>query len=324
MKKIYLLFITVIMLTIAGCSSGTDARQSGGLSLNAFEGGDKALLMSFGEGAPPQRIMDGGIQSFNVRVLLENVGEFDIPESSGYVVLAGFSSRDLNLETTSLEIPELRGVRKQGSNKIPGGRSQVTFTNLKYLPELTSGTTRQSLIANVCYPYKTRSVVSLCIAGETLVIQDANSAICDLESKRDFANSGSPLRIENVNQYPSGRNSIEFQFDIVHKPTSNNGRLYESGSIDSLCRINGASPASVDAVPFQNRVLFTVNSDPLSINCNGDGDSGIVQLSNNKATVVCSVNTLNEEEYVKPILIELDFDYVERIQTELEIQHNMR
>lgn len=323
-KNLYLLLLITGLLFIAGCSSGSEARTSGGLSMDAFEGGDEALSMEFAEGSPPQRVMDGGIQPFNVRVSLENLGEQDIQADSGYVVLGGFSSRDLDLEDSSRAIPEMRGVRKQGSNTIPGGRGQVTFSNLKYLPNLSSGTNVQSLYANVCYPYKTTSVISLCIAGDTLVVQDSDSAICDLESEREIANSGSPLKIENVQQYPAGRNSLEFQFDIVHIPTQNRGRVYESGSINSQCRINDVSSSSVDSIVSQNVVDFKIDSDPLVVSCNGEGPQGKIQLTNNKATVFCNVDTQGEEEYVKPISVELNFDYMERIQAELEIQHNSR
>lgn len=324
-QNMFSIFIALLMVVIAGCSSSTGDARTSGIS-GTFNGGDRALIMEFGDGTPPLKVRDQGLQPFTVRFLIENVGEYDIEQNQAHVALTGFSSEDLNLDDPSQPLQALRGVKQQGGNVIDGGRTQVTYSNLRYLPELPSGTHTQTLYANLCYPYKTKAVASLCISGDTLVNYDEQSSICDLESQREFANSGSPLRIENVNQYPAGQSSIEFQFDIVHTPTPDNGRVYRSESLDESCDVNGASASSVDAAIDQDYVQFSVSAAPLQdISCNGGSSTGEIQLnSENRATVFCSIDTTGEEEYVKPVTIELDYDYLERISTDLQIEHVSR
>lgn len=319
MKKYLILIIG--LLFIAGCSSSDDTRSSG-ISGNTFEGGERALTMESSENTPPETIRDNGLQPFNLRFLIENRGEYDIEEGEAHLSLSGFSSSDLNIEDTSKSLQALRGVRKQGSNTIDGGRTQVTFSNLRYLPELSSGTHTQNIYANLCYPYKTEAVADLCVSGDTLVNYDEDNSICDLDSQRDFANSGGPVKIENVQQYPGGASSIEFQFDIVHTPTEDNGRAFKSGVTDSSCDINGKSPSSVDSSINEDIIQYKVEASSLrNINCNGEGNVGEVQLSDDTTTVYCSIDTTGEDEYETLIDIELSYDYLERISEELTIEH---
>ena len=83
------------MLLISACSTTGGSDTSTGSS--AFNGGDRALTFEFAQGAPPKKVRDGGLQAFTVRLLLENVGEYDIPQGDGHVSLSGFSPQDLKL-----------------------------------------------------------------------------------------------------------------------------------------------------------------------------------------------------------------------------------
>ena len=222
----------------------------------------------------------------------------------------------------------MRGVKKQGSNTIPGTKHQVLFSNLKYVPELPSGTHTQTIFANMCYPYKTKSLATVCINGDTLISYDDDSIICDLEGKKDFANSGAPVKIENVQQFSAGESSIQIQFDIVHKPTKDNGRLYRAGTTDSECKINGNSASSTEAALDEDYVTYTVESGISGLECSssdsGTPNTGTVQLSEKKTTVFCTQDTTGQEEFEKPISITLSYDYLERIQTDILVEHVSR
>ena len=321
-KNMIVVILATLLLVISGCSSSSNDTKSSGISEGAFNGGSEALTFSFQEGTPPETIRDGGLQPFSIRLLVQNEGEYSIEQGEAAVSLTGFSSGDLNLDDSSQSLQAIRGVRKQGDNVIDGGRAQVTFSNMKYLPELPSGTHTQTLYANLCYPYKTKSLASLCITGDPLSGYDEDSSVCDVESSRDYANSGAPIKIENVEQYAGGQNSIEFKFDIVHSQEENSGTVYRRDSMDTSCNVGGSAPSSSDASLEENYVEFSVDAAPLrDISCNGGGKTGEVQLTDGSATVYCSVNTMGEEEYVKPVTVELDYDYLERISKDLTIEH---
>lgn len=320
-RNIVILFI-VMILGVAGCTTGGDGTTNVGVS-GAFNGGDRALTYAFAEGAPPERIRDGGLQPFQVRVRVQNSGEYDISEGSGFVTLTGFNPADLGLTQTSQALPFMRGFKKQGNNVIDGTVHQATFNNLRYEPELPSGSTSQRIFANFCYPYQTNSLARICIAGDTLRSFDGESTICELEGAKEFANSGAPVRIENVEQFPAGTSSIQIQFDIVHTPTSDEGRLFQAGTLDSQCNVNGNSPSSADADLLSDYVRYTVDTNlPLGLNCENTGTgSNQVQLTNNRYTVFCIQDTTGQSEYERPIDITLEYDYLERISTDVTVEH---
>lgn len=322
MRKILIFTTLFAMLVIAGCSSDTGARQNSFELSSSFNGGDDAVEMSFGEQAPPDKVRDQSLQPFSVRLLVENKGEFDIPADSAYVVLTGFNPSDLGLTETSKTMQTLRGFKKQGENVIPGGRQQVVFDNLKYVNSVVSGSVPLTVYANVCYPYETKSFALVCINGDTVPAIDDRAQICELEGAKEFANSGGPIKIDNVKQFPHGQSSIQIQFDIIHTPTSSDANVYESGSIDTQCKIAGSSASSSDALFKRDKVTYTLESGIPGLDCESTGTgTNTVTLTADKYTVTCIQDTTGQEEYPKPVTITMKYDYLDRISKSINIEH---
>ncbi len=321
LKRLLILMGLFSLLFFAGCESSSDANQNG-YELASFNGGESGVDFSFAQESPPDKVRDQGLQPFSVRILVENNGEYDIPENSAYITLDGFNPEDLGLTETSKTLMALRGVKKQGTNIIPGGKSQVVFDNMKYVNSIISGTIPIKIYANICYPYETKSVGILCINGDTVPAIDSKAQICELEGDKQYANSGAPVKIENLKQYAYGKNSIQIMFDIVHIPTSSDANIYEPGSIDSNCNINGVSASSSDALFKRDRVKYTIDTGIPGLNCESTGtNTNIVTLTDNRYTVTCIQDTLNQAEYEKPISITLDYDYLDRKSKSINIEH---
>ncbi len=313
------------MFMFAGCDANTDDTKQNALVLTgAYNGGDNALSLKFVDGQPPSKIRDGGLQPFNIRMLIENLGEYTIPENKTHVCLSGINHKEFGIEDSSLDIPELRGVKKQGTNTINGAILPVLFSNLKYYPELPAGTNKQKILVDLSYPYKTKALISLCVSGNTLQTQDKTLKVCEIEGKRTFANSGSPVQINNVIQTPAGPNSLMLQFDIIKK--SKSGRIYRPSTLDEECRVLGNSVASSEASMSENYVEYIVDTNGVgSISCGGSNqNSEVVLLTNSKTTVYCTIDTKGEQDYEKPISVELNYDYFERFELSVDIEHVAR
>jgi len=321
MKKILLIISLVFVLLFAGCS-GSSGTQRGTNQLDSFNGGDSGLSLTFREESPPFTIRDQGLQPFSVAVLVENNGEFDISDNSAHVVLSGFDTTAFELADTSKEVPALRGFKKQGTNVIPGLSQPVIFSNLKYTESLVSGSIPMTMYANVCYPYQTKAVALVCINGDTIPAIDKRAEICEISGDKEYANSGAPVKIENVQEFPYGEHSIQIQFDIVHSPTSSSANLYESGSINSDCNIAGNAASSSDALFQRDKVTYIIDSGIAGLDCEGTGtNTNTVSLINNKYTITCVQDTTGQSEYQKPISITLDYDYLDRIGKDITIEH---
>ncbi len=326
-KNILLIFMVGVLLLFTGCDSTSSGTQkSSGVEISSFNGGNEALVFEFVEGMPPEAVRDQGLQPFSIRMIVENKGEYDIGENEAHVVLSGFNMDDFDVIDKSQDLMALRGVKKQGSNTIPGGKSATIFSNLKYKESVVSGSVPLTLFANICYPYETKSVAKVCLAGDTSIAIDKRQINCELDGSKDFANSGGPIKIENVEQYPYGRNSIQIQFDIVHSETSSYANVYERGSIDSECNINGSLPSSSDALFKKDRISYIVDTGIEGLSCEGTGtNTNVITLSNNRYTVTCVQDTLGQgESYEKPILITLSYDYFDRVSKKINIEHVQR
>ncbi len=323
MKKVLLIIGIVFLMVFAGCSSGTDAKQNGYVGGDTFVGGSDALTAEFGENQPPKKIRDGGIGTFSIRVLIQNVGEHSLEEGEGHISLFGINYEDFGYtrEQASQAIPALRGFRKQGNNVIDGQSQPITFSGLKYIPTLP-GNSKQTLSLDICYPYETKALVSACISGNTLQSFDDDLKVCELEGAKDSVNSGAPVQIANAKQNSAGKSSIQVQFDIVHV-AKDGGRIYRRGDLDNECKVLGNPVSSIEASNSEDYVTYTVNAGNLqNIDCGGSGtNTESVLLNSDKYTVYCVIDTAGQEDYEKPLDITLNYGYFERISTDVEIEH---
>lgn len=323
-KKILSIMLFAALLVFAGCSSETGAKKSG-YELDSFKGGNEGLVFSFDESMPPSTIKDQGLVPFNVRIMAENKGEYDIPENSAHVRLTGFDKTELNLQDSSMTFAAIAGFKKQGDNERPGARQTVMFNNLKYMGDIVSGTYNFDMAANVCYPYETRAIAELCISGNTYSSLDNDYANCEIEGDKKYANSGAPVKIENVKQFSNGQSSIQIQFDIVHSSKVGSGTIFERGSLDSECNVNGKSPSSTDAILAKNKVTYHVDTSIPGLNCEGTGtNTNTVILSDdtNRYIVTCLQDTTDQEEtFSKLIQLKLEYDYLDRISKTLSVEH---
>lgn len=325
-KNIISILIVSFLLILSGCggSSSTNAKTDGfGSAKTAFNGGSDGLSIEFTEGQPPKKIFDNSQGSFNIRLLVKNLGESDIADNKAHIALSGISPADFNVVETYKSLTPLTGVKKQGDNVIEGQIQPVMFTGLKYVPKLNSGITKQNILVDMCYPYETKALVNVCISGNTLRTSTDNLEVCKLNGDKSFANSGAPIGISNVKQSVGGKSKIMLQFDIVQKDKNKNSRVFELGSLDNNCKINGNSITSSDASLKRNYVNFNVDGRGLNVDCGDGTSSGKVLLSDSskKATVYCTIDTTNEDDYEKAIGINLDYDYFNRIDTSINIEH---
>lgn len=325
MKKILFVLGIIMMLFVSGCSSGSSGANKSGYELSSFNGGEDGLVFSFLENAPPSTVRDQGLQPFSIMFSIENKGEADVTANSAHIKLSGFNPADFNLADSSKEVGLLNGFKKQGDNVIPGGRGQVTYSNMKYVPALVSGTVPMKIYANLCYPYQTKAFAMICISGDTTPAIDTKVQDCEIDGNKEYANSGAPVKIENVQEYAYGESSVRIQFDIVHNPTSDLANVYEIGSIDNDCNIGGVSASSAEAIFRKDKIKYTVESGLSGLNCEDLGsNTNTISLIENRYTVTCVQDTYGQETYVKPITITLDYDYLDRISKEIGIEHIQR
>jgi len=323
MKKIFLTIMITAMLIFAGCTGEGGSSSSSTSGGQTFKGGDKALELTFENGMPPAKILDQGKRPYQIRMKIKNEGEYSIEDKKAHVVITGIDEANFNLVgKSSQELPAIRGYKKQGSQEIKGGEVMAMFSDVKYMADIFSGSMPVTFFADLCYPYETQVSSIVCINGDTSYKPEGELKVCDLEGTKSSTSSGAPVSIENVKQlYGGNDHSIMLNFDIVHKPTSTNSFLFERNSLDSKCKIGGVNPMS--NVEKKNKVTYLIETEigGKKFNCENGLNQGTIILSDNRYPVSCTLDTTSESEYNKPIKINLKYDYLERFEKTITVEH---
>ncbi len=320
MKKAWLaLTIAVLSIFVYGCTGA--GNQSSGAS--PFIGGNRGLDISFAQGSPPVDAFDGGQSPFDVVVQLNNVGEYDIIQSDTQIKLSGLSPQDFGVSPNDLvkQADDFMDKTKKdpsGTNILGGGLTSVTFSNLKYLPQL-NGPTTFPVRVDVCYKYGTNAQSSLCVKENPL--DTRSNAVCEVNENKPVDNSGAPIAISSLTEFGKSRTSIGFTFTISQQGS---GSIYRRQT-----KCNAQSTSLVN----ENKVFVTVNTRMPGLKCSGlqegTDNSGYTTLYGGtqgsgglSRTISCTQPLpAGATSYIQNVNINVEYDYKEFISTEMTIKH---
>ncbi len=328
----------ISLVLIVGCGRGGEV--SGGAPTTPFLGGSQGLEMKFLQGNPPDEITDGdGTTStfpFKVIVTLRNMGEFDLKKDQVKISLIGFLPEDFGIAddpaTTSVDEKDVLKdqnpeddpsprLRDSEGNIIESVEVYKTFPkadeDLKFKRQL-HGNTPFIFKANVCYKYQTKAASEICFLEN--LVDVADDAICDPSEPKNIFSSGSPLGVPAFRQTVVGKDKIQFSFDIVHSG---------SGDVFDPTDVADCPTASKDRRTKENKVDVNVNTGITSGNlkCSGfdavtDGDASFTTtLVNGKRTITCTQSLTSASDFIGPVVIKLDFNYLGSIQKEVLVKH---
>ena len=320
MRKLLLLLLVSGILLVAGCADG-DVR----LATDPFVGGNVGVDMAFISNAPPSIIFDGGDYPFAVSVRLENKGEFDIREGRGFLQIQGISSSEFSVSESQLRIPfpELQGVRKATDATVRRGDVQVaTFPELNYKEFLGGDLPINNFRVRACYEYETRSSTQICIKQGNIDGLRPNE-ICKIDERKRTANSGAPIKIQNLEQNPKGRTGIQISFEIAHVgPVSNTWFPRDDDQCDPRVGNPNLYKLRVEVEPIVGGRYVAQCTGP---GFNG-GNIGEVTLHDGQPTrVICSFEIGEQtSDFETRLNINLGYRYSEFIEKPILIRNTLR
>ena len=327
MKK-YLTFLVALLLIMTACSNNNNDSNYEG---TPFIGGDNGIILSFGQGAPPENVYDGGDFQFGINVQMENEGEYTIEEGKANVKISGILSSDFNnvdlFHTTEEDL--IKTSKDPDGNVLKGTTYHAEFNDLDYTSSL-EGSQQFTIRADVCYDYGTTTTTKLCFREDLL--DSTKEGVCDVNGAKTVHNSGAPVQITSLEESATGSNKIAFTFNIEKK---GNGNIFKSKFIgggeipDEQCK---------SVRKFEDKVWVDVDFDGNSdlngaTTCQGLKDSGngndpdrqgFVTLYSGEKSVRCTVNLEDDSvkgDYEKIITIKLRYDYQEHINTNILVKH---
>jgi hypothetical protein len=295
------------------------------VTLDPYVGGSEGLRMEFIEGAPPDETFDNSKGQFAISLRLHNVGEHDIEPDDGYIELLGINPIDFNKQSQSdllkfIDVP-LRAAKKNVEGTLlEGGETILQVASLKYLPDL-HGTDTQTIRADLCYDYKTKSTTKICVKRD-LLRSLTRDEVCDVSGDKDPKNSGGPIQITTLKENPLGDGSVQVIFEVEHVGNPQN-YIYRPGR-ETIC------DQSVDNYPNKNLVHVRVTSmvNQRRPQCSGleepdaDGAGGFLRLyQGRKRAVTCTLDIKDVEAIYQELFeVELDYKYHQYLEKDLIIR----
>ena len=303
-----LLSATIFLVFLAACTT-EETPQTVNLQ-SPFMGGTDGLLLSFQDFRP--EVFDSGRDPFDVIVRLENKGESIVSKNNVRVKLSGINPSEFSKseEQLSASAPDdVIEVRKEpNGNTLSPPPVFVEFMGLNHKNPLIGASNQFTLLANVCYQYRTRGVSKLCIR-ENLLTPPAG--ICELNADKPIASSGAPVQFVNFKESTRAKDKVGFTFEITN---ANTGKIYERNSACDLSKRQS-----------ENKVHVTVSTGLAGILCTGlettaKGAEGFVTLYGGSKTISCTQTVSTRSDFEQLVNLEAVYDYEQSTQSTLTVK----
>jgi len=299
-KEIIIVLLVIGVLFIAGCKK-TEPTSDG-----PFIGGSGGVQLSFSESAPLSEFDQG--ESIPFKVKLTNKGEYDIPKGEANVKLFGFTNfNGLEIEKYKVTSGILYGISKI---RAEGGEQIVDFGSGVYNKEVIGEFTDLTIHSMVCYPYKTKTNVKVCMSSRRIK-ETEGQEICAVEGEKALTGttSAAPIQVTSITEELKGSNSLLFKIDIQNMGT---GDVFD----------NTISCENYE--PLVNQDIISVKVTPSDLVCDflegGQGTSGKIKLIDGKKSLYCEKTLENKENsYQDDLIIDMDYKYMESGSTAVKI-----
>ena len=327
-KLIYFISLMIILLFVTGCGSGPESASFS----SPYVGGDNGLIAEFQDNNPPDEIYDNNLKPFKLVLKLKNDGEFKVSKNSILIQAVGFSPNDFGiknpsaLKVNSLDIDLEPKAKSQDGTVRPGGETLVPLPkngNLAYEGNVAgTGELKLPFGVDICYLYKTKSTSLLCVTPNLL--RPSDDDVCEVNAEKQVYSSGSPIKVSKLIESAT-TDKIRFEFEITFNGRGRlikpNGENFNSQNCDATeYDFDKIDMVWVEVDPKGEWGHSTVKCSSLSNN-----NIGYVKLfeSNGvkKAIVNCEIPITNKGNYVKPLDIDIYYQYKERLNKEITIKH---
>ncbi len=307
-KKFFLvLLVSAFLITITACAPKAGQTPTDTVAaLKQVQSGAQGVEVNLLANFPPPTLYDQ--DQLEMIVEVNNKGNDDLDASSCFVQVTGF---DPSIIRGGLNIPRScaeRVGRLLGKNiyNLAGDSNQLEFRSSSlFLPE---GVFEYNPTLNIqtCYNYHTKASPQVCV--DSALYQLASEKVCTPQSVSTGGGQGAPVGVSYVGVNMVGARAI---FEI-------NVQNFGSGKVLSpYSDLQGCAQPSLDITDW-DRVAYSVQfSGGSLINCNPAG--GIIRLNNGAGKIICSFNVLGTGAFQSPLLINLDYNYLQSFKKSIKI-----
>jgi hypothetical protein len=306
----FILVVTLLFLVSCGQKPITGEQpQDTAAALQQVRTGTQGVDLKLIQDYPPATLYD---QNELVAILeVKNKGNYDLDASECFVQVTGF---DPNIILGDLGFPrscaDSSGIL-EGKNiyNIGGGFNQIEFRATNLL--LPRGVFEYNPTLNFknCYYYKTTASPQVCVDPLRLQIS-SDQLTCNWRKGVDVSGGqGAPVGVSYVGVDMIGNNKAFFEINIQN---------YGGGSvITPYADLRRCGEAPLDYTD-SNKIAYNVQlSGGSMISCNPA--DGLVRLNNNQGKITCKFSVPGTNAFETPLLIELDYGYLQSLEKTIKI-----
>lgn len=301
------LFVAILLI-VTSCSKGPGQTPlDTAAALKQVQSGSQGVEVNLLANFPPPTLYDQ--DQLEMIVEVNNKGNYDIDASSCFIQMSGF---DQNIIRGGLHIPRScaeRVGRLQGKSiyNLAGESNQLEFRSSSiFLPE---GVFEYNPTLNIqsCYNYHTRASPQVCVDPALYQIT-SEQKVCTPTNVGLGGGQGAPVGVSSVGVNMVGTRVI-FEINVQN--------LASGKVLSPYSDLQSCGQPSLD-LSERDRVAYAVQfSGGSLINCNPAG--GLIRLNNGNGKIVCSFNVVGTGAFQSPLLVDLDYNYMQSFQKSIKI-----
>ncbi len=305
--------VLVLTLFLSSCGSQSTNPSDTAAALKQIQTGTQGIVITPLANFPPPTLFD---QNELVAILdVQNKGSHTLQPQECFVQINGF---DTNIVTGGFDLPQscAQGISQlEGKSlyNLQGGSNQLEFHSPNVI--LPEGVYEYNPKLNVvtCYNYHTTASPAVCIDPKVYQITPEQKACDYRKSVGVGGGQGAPVAVTGVNvEMVGGAGGLSRAIFEITVANQGIGRVLSPYTDLRSCTDPNLQYTDVDKVGYSVRL-----SGGGLVDCK-PGD-GFVRLNNKQGKIICSFSIPQATAYETPLLIDLDYNYLQNQQMPLRI-----
>ena len=289
--------------------------------------GSKGMEISFLEQAPPNEVYENS--SFNVNVIVENRGAYDVVEDKAGIISIGYDPFYMQLsefeQTEQVQASAnsllVKGIQLYGKSQYhpTGDINYFSFSNFQsrsVMGQREKPSTK--IFASLCYPYVTVFASQVCV-DLSAIGENLRKQVCT-QKDLSLTDQGAPVAITQieVDNQPAGKAVVRPVYTI-HIVNKGSGTVvspsYDAAEFERVCSFQGLERGDFNTVKI-NAML----SESTQLECSPNP----VRLFEGEGFTRCQVSDENlvigHQNFETSLNINISYVYLTSVSKEIEIK----
>ena len=303
-QKILCLIIFVFLI---GCTGIIPGKNRQNIQLPDIREGTKAIELVYLNNLPPSELFEK--QLFEIGIELTNLGATDIQNgiyniavNEQFVTLLDEKMNRFNIKGKSIYAPlgdKERIILKARSTQLGGQITKQSTT----------------IIANVCYNYLTQASIITCMDTQPL---KKETKVCQIQTENPRGGQGGPVGIISVETkiMPHENPELVKPTYIIEIQNLGEGQIIESNLVYDACTGRSIGKENYDIVTINAMLSNDI------LNCQPQQ----IKLKSKENKIFCELSrglNKNRGNYQTPLLVELDYGYMQTLPKTITINKKL-